>query len=92
MITMVFFLVGVSIVILAYYLKNKYQQTAYCVGAIVTINVLSLVEDAMGKERYLKFVSEHWATSTYTVPTAVFLLVVAVFVMHCLNHREDHKE
>jgi hypothetical protein len=47
-----------------------------CVGAIMALALHSLFTDLLGKEKYMRWVEDHWVSSSITIPFALIILVV----------------
>ena len=56
-------------------------------GVVVHASILSLSQDMMGREQYLKYVEAAWLSSTYTVPLAI-LGIMAGFALYKSNTLE----
>jgi hypothetical protein len=52
----------------------------FVAGYLVAIALTSLGQDAMGKERYLALASTTWVSGWYTVPAAIFVLLLSVWL------------
>ena len=51
-------------------------------GFLIHGAITSLVQDSMGKEAYLKSVTEHWVSAWVTVPFALVSLLIAVWIWY----------
>lgn len=51
-------------------------MSGYLLGAAFT----SLYQDFLGREKYIQMVEAHWVDSSFSVPVALLMIVVAVIL------------
>lgn len=56
----------------------KLWTKAFFAGYLAAGAAESLWQDMLGKEAYIKHVEHGWVAAKYTVPIAIFLLIVAI--------------
>ena len=49
----------------------------FLAGILFCLAIESLIEDLVGKERYLVWVAANWEPATSSVPLALFILIIA---------------
>lgn len=47
-------------------------------GALSIIAILSLWQDYLGQEAFIQMARDHWVDAAYSVPLALFLLLVSI--------------
>lgn len=62
------------------------KKDKFWAGVCAYVCFSSLIQDALGKETYIEFVADNWASGWYTVPLAAAGLYLA------LRARDDDDE
>jgi hypothetical protein len=60
-------------------LESIRKQT-FLAAILVSFSILSFVQDAMGAERYTRWILEHWVSPWITVPLATVAFVVGCLI------------
>lgn len=58
---------------------------SFVTGWMVCWGVLSLAQDLVGKETYIKLAQEHWVPGYVSVPIAIINLLLAAFFQFALR-------
>jgi hypothetical protein len=72
-------------VALSIYINDSRQRLALCVGWMAASAMSGLYQDVLGKEAYLKIVSEKWVDGWWCVPCWMLAIAWGMFVIHLLN-------
>ena len=63
------------------------ESRHFIAGMLAILALQSLGQDYIGKEEYIRRVEYCWAPAAYTVPLAIFILLVAVFLLIVRNEK-----
>ena len=58
-------------------LRGLIWSVFFC-GAMVALSMMSLYQDFLGKDGFVKHVQDHWISGWWTVPIALVLLLLAL--------------
>jgi len=57
------------------------MNKSFIAGVFAYAAVKSLLQDYMGKEAYVAYISANWQPAAYTVPLAIVILCIALSVV-----------
>jgi|GEM_PF-5905696 hypothetical protein len=70
--------------------RSKKPGRRYLIpGFLIGSCVVSLIEDFVGKEAYLKYANEHWHNAWITVPLAIIIILFCYALMAYWERRDN---
>jgi hypothetical protein len=54
---------------------------SFIAGFLIAMSILCLIQDSMGKERYIQHVMDNWVTGWFGVPMSILGLLVAIYLV-----------